>query len=60
MTRLVGASAVVSIAIPANGVGQVSVNAGGEVSEHLGRGRRTAAPSRGARPSPSQGWAVTP
>jgi membrane protein implicated in regulation of membrane protease activity len=37
MNRLVGTSAVVSVAIPANGVGQVSVHAGGEVSEHLAR-----------------------
>ena len=37
MNRLVGISAVVSVAIPANGVGQVSVQAAGEVTEHLAR-----------------------
>jgi membrane protein implicated in regulation of membrane protease activity len=47
MNRLVGVSAVVSIAIPANGVGQVSVNAGGEISEHLARSATSGAIARG-------------
>jgi membrane protein implicated in regulation of membrane protease activity len=47
MTRLVGTSAVVSVAIPANGVGQVSVHAAGEVSEHLARSATGAAVARG-------------
>ena len=37
MQRLVGESGVVSVAIPAGGVGQVAVKAGGELSEHLAR-----------------------
>jgi membrane protein implicated in regulation of membrane protease activity len=47
MNRLVGVPAVVSIAIPANGVGQVSVNAAGEVSEHLARSAGSGAIARG-------------
>jgi len=47
MTRLVGASAVVSVAIPPNGVGQVSVHAAGEVSEHLARSATGTAVARG-------------
>ena len=47
MNRLVGVTAVVSIAIPPNGVGQVSVNAGGEVSEHLARSAGGDAVARG-------------
>ena len=47
MNRLVGTSAVVSVAIPPNGVGQVSVHAAGEVSEHLARSATSAAVARG-------------
>jgi membrane protein implicated in regulation of membrane protease activity len=47
MNRLVGTSAVVSVAIPPNGVGQVSVHAAGEVSEHLARSATGASVARG-------------
>jgi membrane protein implicated in regulation of membrane protease activity len=37
MRSLVGSAAVTSVAIPAGGVGQVSLSAAGELSEHLAR-----------------------
>ena len=37
MTGLMGTSGYVSVAIPANGVGQVAINARGQSSEHIAR-----------------------
>jgi membrane protein implicated in regulation of membrane protease activity len=48
MTGLVGRSAEVSVAIPSGGVGQVSLNFGGERSEHIARSADGSALSRGA------------
>ena len=48
MQTLVGASAEVSVAIPANGVGQVALNVGGERSEHVARAADGKAIARGA------------
>lgn len=48
MTSLVGQPAEVTVAIPAGGVGQVSLLAGGERSEHIARGAGGVAIPRGA------------
>jgi membrane protein implicated in regulation of membrane protease activity len=48
MTRLVGRSAEVSVAIPADGVGQVSLSLAGERTEHLARSKDGRAVPRGA------------
>jgi hypothetical protein len=37
MTRLIGASGEVSVAIPQDGVGQITVSAAGERTEHIAR-----------------------
>ena len=47
MTRLVGRSAEVSVAIPSNGVGQVSVSLAGERTEHVARSKDGRAVARG-------------
>ena len=47
MRSLVGAAAVTSVAIPAGGVGQVSLSAAGELSEHVARSVDGAAIARG-------------
>jgi hypothetical protein len=47
MHKLVGEHAVVSVAIPANGVGQVSMSAGGELTEHVARSATGTAVPRG-------------
>lgn len=47
MTRLVGRSAEVSVAIPADGVGQVSLSLAGERTEHLARSTDGRAVPRG-------------
>jgi membrane protein implicated in regulation of membrane protease activity len=47
MTRLVGRTAEVSVAIPANGVGQISLSVAGERTEHLARSENGLAVSRG-------------
>jgi membrane protein implicated in regulation of membrane protease activity len=47
MTGLVGMAAEVSVAIPAGGVGQVVVAAGGERTEHIARSADGAAIARG-------------
>jgi membrane protein implicated in regulation of membrane protease activity len=49
MSRLVGRSAEVTVAIPANGVGQVSLNVAGERTEHVARAKDGRALSRGAQ-----------
>ena len=49
MSRLVGRSAEVTVAIPANGVGQVSLNVAGERTEHVARSKDGGALSRGAQ-----------
>jgi membrane protein implicated in regulation of membrane protease activity len=48
MSGLVGSHADVSVAIPAGGVGQVAVSAGGELTEHIARSADGAALDRGA------------
>lgn len=48
MTGLVGTTAEVSIAIPADGVGQIVVAAGGERSEHIARAADRKPIGRGA------------
>lgn len=48
MTGLVGATGEVSVAIPANGVGQVVLSHAGERSEHIARGVDGRALARGA------------
>lgn len=48
MRSLVGASAVVSVAIPSGGVGQVSLSAGGELVEHVARSADGQSVARGA------------
>jgi membrane protein implicated in regulation of membrane protease activity len=48
MSRLVGQSAQVTVAIPAGGLGQVAVTVGGERSEHIARTADGGALSRGA------------
>lgn len=48
MTRLVGRTAEVSVAIPANGVGQISLSVGGERTEHLARSQNGQAMPRGS------------
>ena len=47
MTRLVGRSAEVSVAIPSNGVGQISVSLAGERTEHVARSKDGRAVARG-------------
>jgi membrane protein implicated in regulation of membrane protease activity len=47
MTRLVGQSAEVSVAIPLNGVGQISVSVAGERTEHVARSTDGRAVTRG-------------
>jgi membrane protein implicated in regulation of membrane protease activity len=47
MTRLVGRSAEVSVAIPAGGIGQVSVSVAGERTEHVARSGDGLAVARG-------------
>ena len=47
MTRLVGQTAEVSVAIPANGVGQISLSISGERTEHLARSKTGQALPRG-------------
>ena len=49
MSRLVGRSAEVTVAIPANGVGQVSLNVAGERTEHVARSKDGGPLSRGAQ-----------
>jgi membrane protein implicated in regulation of membrane protease activity len=48
MSRLVGQSAEVSVAIPAQGVGQVALNVAGERTEHLARSKDGRPVARGA------------
>jgi membrane protein implicated in regulation of membrane protease activity len=48
MTGLVGTPAHVSVAIPAGGLGQVAVSAGGQSSEHIARSANGQAVARGA------------
>ena len=48
MTQLVGRQAEVSIAIPANGVGQIAVSVAGERTEHLARSTDGRAVARGS------------
>jgi len=48
MTSLVGRTAEVSVAIPADGVGQVAVSVGGERSEHIARSTSSTPLPRGA------------
>ena len=53
MTRIVGRSAEVTVAIPANGVGQVSLSMAGERTEHVARstdGRAWPAARRSSSP----------
>jgi membrane protein implicated in regulation of membrane protease activity len=47
MTRLVGRSAEVSVAIPAGGVGQIALSLAGERTEHLARSQDGRALARG-------------
>jgi membrane protein implicated in regulation of membrane protease activity len=47
MQTLVGTSAEISVGIPAGGVGQISLNVGGERSEHVARSADGRALSRG-------------
>ena len=47
MKKLVGVTAVTSVAIPATGVGQVSLSSGGELTEHLARSADGRAVPRG-------------
>jgi membrane protein implicated in regulation of membrane protease activity len=47
MTSLVGRAAEVSVAIPAGGLGQISLSAGGERSEHIARSADGRAMARG-------------
>jgi membrane protein implicated in regulation of membrane protease activity len=47
MGGLIGATAEVSVAIPAGGVGQISLSAGGEQTEHIARSADGRALSRG-------------
>lgn len=47
MTTLIGKSAEVSVAIPAGGLGQISISMGGERSEHLARAADGRALARG-------------
>src|SRR5688572_32733285 len=49
MTRLVGRSAEVTVAIPSEGVGQISLNVGGERTEHVARSKDGRAVARGAQ-----------
>ncbi len=48
MTRLVGRTAEVSVAIPADGVGQISLSLAGERTEHLARSKNGRAVPRGS------------
>ena len=48
MTRLVGRTAEVSVAIPADGVGQISLSVSGERTEHLARSKDGRALPRGS------------
>jgi hypothetical protein len=48
MRSLVGTAAEVSVAIPAGGIGQIAVSAGGERSEHVARSADGRALNRGA------------
>ena len=48
MTRLVGRTAEVSVAIPADGVGQISLSLAGERTEHLARLKNGRAVPRGS------------
>jgi len=48
MGSLVGTAAEVSVAIPAGGIGQIAVSAGGERSEHVARSADGRALNRGA------------
>ena len=47
MRRLVGEAGVVSVGIPANGVGHISLNVSGELTEHLARSTDGQPVSRG-------------
>jgi membrane protein implicated in regulation of membrane protease activity len=49
MTGLVGTEGYVSVSIPANGVGQIAVNARGQSSEHIARAADGSAVARGAQ-----------
>jgi membrane protein implicated in regulation of membrane protease activity len=49
MTRLVGRSAEVTVAIPAAGVGQISLSIGGERTEHVARSKDGRAVARGTQ-----------
>jgi membrane protein implicated in regulation of membrane protease activity len=48
MTGLVGTAAQVSVAIPAGGIGQVALSAGGQSSEHIARSADGQPVARGA------------
>jgi membrane protein implicated in regulation of membrane protease activity len=48
MTTLVGRTAEVSVAIPANGVGQISISVSGERTEHVARSKDGQAVPRGS------------
>jgi membrane protein implicated in regulation of membrane protease activity len=49
MSRLVGRSAEVTVAIPADGVGQISLSVSGERSEHVARSKDGRAVARGTQ-----------
>jgi membrane protein implicated in regulation of membrane protease activity len=48
MTRLIGRTAEVSVAIPAHGVGQISLSVSGERTEHVARSKDGQAVPRGS------------
>ena len=48
LASLIGASGEVSVAIPQGGVGQITISAAGERSEHIARGQGGLAVARGA------------
>jgi len=49
MSRLIGRSAEVTVAIPADGVGQISLSVAGERTEHVARAKDGRAVARGAQ-----------
>jgi membrane protein implicated in regulation of membrane protease activity len=49
MSRLVGRSAEVTVAIPADGVGQISLSVAGERTEHVARSKDGRAVTRGTQ-----------
>ena len=49
MSRLVGRSAEVTVGIPADGVGQISLSVAGERTEHVARSKDGRAVTRGTQ-----------